>query len=126
MVDRSFEITERLLVRDAARLPSRGGRVVPLRAGRVPMEQIRTERRVPPHGERPADLFRLAVVPGHVVDDEHATDLPPVDGFCEVRLDLVTVMPRDRDRPGLNVIAQEPPLSSVRKGTLRAMTSPDE
>jgi hypothetical protein len=41
-----------------------------------------------------------------VVDDEDAADLAASDRFGEIPLDLVTVMPGDRDRSGLHAIAQ--------------------
>ncbi len=100
VVGRALHVADALVVGHAAGF-HRGGRGVGrLGARRVAVVEVRADRVVAVYGERARDLLRRPVVAGHVVDHHDARVRA---GRCrprEVRLDLVTVVSRDRDGLG--------------------------
>jgi len=110
------QVAEEPVLRHATGRPYHRGRVVGAGPRRVPPVEVRADRGVPVGREPPHHLLGGLVVPGHVVDDHHATDRCVGDRAGRVGLDLIALVALDHDCLGAHRVAHRNPSHGVLPG----------
>ena len=122
--DRARDVADQPVVRHPALGPRRRRRVVRAGPGRLAVVQVRADGQVAVRGELPGDLLAALVVPGHVMDHDHAAVGARAERPGEVGLDLVAAMSSDADGLGQHRVFHACPIVGPPPGPGRARASP--